>query len=130
MRTSFVIPAVLCTVVANAVAAEKGIPPQVQRPPDIATERLDRPQRRPAQSPDVVTQATLTQAEVVRLAKIAAKNEKGKTFDDYDLKSVSFDPTNREWTVSFDPKPPRRPSEECLLVIVKDDTKGTKVLRC
>jgi hypothetical protein len=129
MRTSFVILAVLCTVVGNAVAAEKGISSQVQRPPDMTTERLERPQRSPTDSPDTL-HAILTQAEVVRLAKTTAKKEKGKTFDGYDLKSVTFDPTNREWTVSFDPKPPRRASEECLLVVVKDDTRETKVLRC
>jgi hypothetical protein len=129
MQTSFVIPAILCTMVGNAVAAEKDISPQVLRPPDMATERLERPQRSPTDSPDAL-HAKLTQAEVVRLAKAAAKKEKGKTFDDYDLKSVTFDPTNQEWTVSFDPKPPRRASEECLLVIVKDDTRETKLLRC
>ena len=70
------------------------------------------------------------QTEVVRLAKSAANKEKGRTLDDYDLKSVIFDPNNREWTVSFDSKPPRRASAECLLVIVKDDTRETNVLRC
>jgi hypothetical protein len=129
MRTTLVIPAILCTMVGNAVAAEQGIPPQVQRPPDMTTERVERPQRSPTDSPDAL-HAILTQAEVIRLAKAAAKKEKGKTFDDYDLKSVTSDPTTREWTVSFDPKPPRRASEECLLVIVKDDTRETKVLRC
>jgi hypothetical protein len=116
-------------VVGNAAAAETGIPPQVQRPPDMTTERLERPQRAPADSPDAL-RAILTQTEVVKLAKTVAKKEKSKTFDDYDLKSVTFHPTNREWTVTFDPKPPSRALEECLLVIVKDDTKETKVLRC
>jgi hypothetical protein len=70
------------------------------------------------------------QTEVVRLAKSAAKKEKGRTFDDYHLRSVIFDPNNREWTVSFDPKPPCHASAECLLVIVKDDTRESNVLRC
>jgi hypothetical protein len=70
------------------------------------------------------------QSEVVRLAKSSAKKEKGRTFDDYHLRSVIFDPNNREWTVSFDPKPPRLASAEYLLVIVKDDTRESNVLRC
>jgi hypothetical protein len=130
MHKSLVIPAVLCTVLGNVVAAEKGIPPQLQRPADIATERIDRPQRPAAHSSNAVPQATLTQAEVVRLAKTVAKKETGKKFDDYELKSVIFDPQNREWTVSFDPKPPRRASKECLTVFVKDDTKETRVHQC
>src|SRR5262245_61926060 len=130
MRTSSVIPAVLCTVVGNAVAAEREFPPYLQRPPDIAIERLERPERPPAQSPDAKNQAVLTQAEVVKLSKTAARKDKDKKLDDYDLKSVIFDPANREWTASFDPKPPRRASEECFLVIVKDETRETKLLRC
>ena len=129
MRRSFLIAAVLCTVVGNAVAAEQSIPPQVQSPPDMPTELLERPRRSPADSPDA-PHALLTQAEIVRLAKTAAKKENGQTFDNYDLKSVTFDPTNREWTVSFNPRPPRRASENCFLVIVKDNTSETKVLRC
>ena len=66
---------------------------------------------------------TLKQAEVVGLAKTAAKKEKDKALDDYDLKSVTFDRTNREWSLSCDPKRRRRASGECFLVIVKDDTK-------
>ena len=118
MQKSFIITAVLYAVVGSAVAEEKGISPQLQRPPDIATERLDRPQLPQAQSPGAVTHTTLTQAEVVRLAKSAAKKEKGRKLDDYDLRSVIFDTENREWTVSFDPKPPRRASAECLLISV------------
>lgn len=86
--------------------------------------------RPPARSPDALNQAKLTQPEVVKLAKTAAKKEKDKKFDAYDLKSVTFDPTNRAWTVSFDPKPPHRASEECFLVIVQDDTRETNALRC
>jgi len=130
MQTSLVIPAVLCTVVGTAVAEERGFPPQLQRPPDIAIERLERPERPPVRSPDSPKNAVLTQAEVVKLSKSAARKEKAKKLDDYDLKSVTFDPANREWTASFDPKLPRRASEECFLVIVKDETRETKLLRC
>jgi len=123
-QTSLVIRVVLCTVVGTAIAEERGLPPQLQRPPDMAIERP------PVRSPEGSNQAVLTQAEVVKLSKSAARKAKDKKLDDYDLKSVTFDPTNREWTVSFDPKPPRRASEECFLVTVKDETKETKVLRC
>ena len=129
-QTSLVIRVVLCTVVGTAIAEERGLPPQLQRPPDMAIERLERPERPPVRSPEGSNQAVLTQAEVVKLSKSAARKEKDQKLDDYDLKSVTFDPTNREWTVSFDPKPPRRASEECFLVTVKDETKETKVLRC
>jgi hypothetical protein len=130
MQTRTILTVILCLLVGNSVAAERGIPPQLQRPPDMAIERLDRPERPPARSPDGRNQTALTQAEAVKLAKTAAKQEKDKKVDEYDLKSVTFDPTNREWTVSFDPKPPRRASEECFLVTVKDETKETNVLRC
>src|SRR5262249_46659191 len=99
-------------------------------PSDMAVERLDRPEHPPIPSSEASNQARLKQAEVVKLAKTAAKTEKAKLVDNYELKSVTFDPTNREWSVSFDPKPPRLPSEECFLVIVKDETRQTKLLRC
>jgi hypothetical protein len=96
----------------------------------MATERVDRPQRPVGHSFGAVTQSALTQAEVVRLAKTAAKKETGKKFDDYELNSVIFDPQNREWAVLFNPKPPRRASEACLTVFVKGDTKETRVHQC
>ena len=55
--------------------------------------------------------------------------EKGKTLDDYDLKSVTFEQPGMD-TVSFDSKPPRHASAEFLLILVKDVTIETNVLRC
>jgi len=130
MHKTFIFTAVLYAVVGNALAEEKDISSQLPRPSDIAIERGDRPQRPAAHSPSGFNSATLMQTEVVRLAKSAAKKQKGKKLDDYDLRSVIFDAKTREWTVSFDPKPPRRASAECLLVTVKDDTRETSVLRC
>jgi len=130
MHKSLIIPAVLGTVIGNAGAVDTGIPLQVQRPQDMTIERVEGLQQPTTRSPEALNQALLPQVEVIRLAKIAARKERGKKFDDYDLNSVTFDPTNREWTASFDPKPPRRSSLECLLVIVKDDTRATKVLQC
>ena len=128
MRKIFIITAILYAVVGNALAEEKGISSQLPHSSDIAVEQGDRPQRPPAHAPSGFNSAMLTQTEVVRLAKSAAK--KGRKLDEYDLRSIIFDPMNREWTVSFDPKPPRRASEECLLVNVKDDSGETSVLRC
>ena len=98
--------------------------------PGLDIESRDRPFRFSAQSSSGMGQATLMQAEAVRLAKNAAKKEKGKKLDEYDLNSVIFDPQNQEWTVSFNPKFSSRASEKCLLVIVRDDTRETKVLSC
>lgn len=98
--------------------------------PGLDIESRDRPFRFSAQSSSGMGQATLMQAEAVRLAKNAAKKEKGKKLDEYDLNSVIFDPQNQEWTVSFNPKSSSRASEKCLLVIVMDDTRETKVLSC
>jgi hypothetical protein len=130
MQKSFIITVVLCAVVGSAVAEENNTATQLPRPSDITMERGDRPQRPLAHVSSGLSSATLMQTEVVRLAKSAAKKEKGRTFDDYHLRSVIFDPNSREWTVSFNPKPPRLASAECLLVIVKDDTRQTNVLRC
>jgi hypothetical protein len=130
MHKRLVIAAVLCTVLGNVVAAEKGMSSHLQRPADIVTERVDRSQRPAPHLTGAVTHSTLTQAEVVRLAKTVAKKETGKKFDDYEVNSVIFDPLNREWTISFLPKPPRRATEECLTVFVKDDTKETRVHQC
>jgi hypothetical protein len=73
--------------------------------------------------------ATLMQADVLNLAKTTAKRETGRAFDDYQLDSVIFDPQSREWTVSFQSKA-RQTSKGCLIVVVNDATRATKMLRC
>ncbi len=130
MQSRVVITTVLCTVVGNTMAAETDLPRQVPRSSDATSERLKHLQQASTRSLVAGNQAVLTQAEAIRLAKMAAKKEKGKQLDDYELNSVIFDPTNREWTTSFEPKPSRRSSLKCLLIVVKDDTKETKVLPC
>ena len=130
MQKSVIITVVLCAVVGSAVAEENNTATQLSRPSDITMERGDRPQRPLVHVSSGFSSATLMQTEVVKLANSAAKKEKGRTFVDYHLRSVIFDPNNREWTVSFGSKPPRRASAECLLVIVKDDTRESNVLRC
>ena len=111
MRGLFVILAVLFGITEKTIAAENGPSPETQR------------------SATGARQAILTQAEVVTLAKASAKQEKGKEIDTYELKSVVFDPQSGEWTVSFAAKPPK-PSEPCFLVVIKDDTRETKTIRC
>lgn len=130
MPSRVVITAVLCTVVGNTMAAETDLPTQGPRSSDTTGERLQHLKQTSTRSLEAGNQAVLTQAEAIRLAKTAAKKEKGKQLDDYELNSAIFDPTNREWTASFEPKPSRRSSLKCLLIVVKDDTKETKALQC
>ena len=113
MQKSVIIRGVLYAVVGSAVAEENSISLQLLRSSGIAMERGDRPQRPLAHVSSGLSSVTLMQTEVVRLAKSGAKKEKGRRFDDYNLRSVIFDANNREWTVSFDSKPPRRASAEC-----------------
>jgi hypothetical protein len=110
-------------------AGERGINLQLQRPLDIPTERLERP--RPEQDRPVGVQPTnLRQTNAIALAKAAAKKELGKSYDDYELKAVVFDATEKIWSVTFDPKQPRRSSESCIIVFVHDDTKDTELQHC
>lgn len=87
------------------------------RPLDAPSERLERPR-----SP---MPPRLSYAEVIALAKVAAKKELGKQFDDVIVKSVVFEPGTGLWSVSFDPPPSRRPSDGCLIVFVHDRDKTT-----
>jgi hypothetical protein len=110
-------------------AGERGINPQLQRPLDIPTERLERP-RSEQDRPVSVQQTNLRQTNVIALAKAAAKKELGKSYDDYELKAVVFDATEKIWSVTFDPKQPRHSSEACVIIFVHDDTKDTKLRHC
>lgn len=105
------------------VAGERGMPPHLSRPPDIPTERLDRP--RPEQD-----RPMLRQSEAVALAKAAAKQELGRSFDEFELTAAVFDPTGNSWSVTFRPKQPRVPSEGCVVVFVRADTRATDIRRC
>lgn len=111
-------------------AGERGITPPLQRLPDIPTERLERPRPEQDRLSREQQKAALRHAEAIGLAKTAAKKELGKSFDDHELKAVVFDPLTRIWSVTFDPKPPRRASEACLTIFVRDDTKDTNVGHC
>jgi len=106
-------------VVAQAAA---GVSLHWRRPPDVPIDRMDRAPR--------ARKMELEQAEAVALAKGAAKKELGKGFDNYELKSVVFDDSAREWSVAFDLKQPKREAPSCLYVSVLDATKTTTIRRC
>jgi hypothetical protein len=105
------------------VAGEGGVSPHLSRPPDIPTERLERP--RPEQD-----RPMLRQSEAVSLAKVAAQQSLGRSFDTYELKAAVFDPTAESWSVTFSPKEPRGSSEGCVVVFVRAETRATDVRRC
>lgn len=116
--------------ISVGTAGEREMYTQLARPPDIATERLERPRPEPDRLSSGRPKANLRQAEVIALAKAAATKELGQSFDGFELKAVVFDPTAKIWSVTFDPKPPRRSSEACVIVLVRDDTKDTDLSRC
>jgi hypothetical protein len=108
---------------ALGVAGGQGVAPHLSRPPDIPIERLDRP--RPEQD-----RAMLRQSEAVALAKAAAKQELGHSFDEYEVKAAVFDSAGNSWSVTFSPKQVRVPSAGCVVVFVHADTRATDVRRC
>jgi hypothetical protein len=103
---------------------------QIARPLDIPSERLERPRpeqdrlSRPPLSP------TLSQAEVIKLAKAEARKELGKRFNDYEIKSVIFESSTGLWSVTFDRHPPRRSPDGCVVVFVHDKDKTTNLQHC
>ena len=103
---------------------------QIARPLDGPAERLERP--RPEQDRLSRPQAypQLSQAEVIRLAKVEAKKEWGKRFNDYEIKSMIFEPTTGLWSVTFGLNPPRRSPDGCLVVFVHDKDKSTELQHC
>ncbi len=105
------------------VASEREESPHLLRPPDMSTERLERP--RPEQD-----RPMLRQSEAVALAKAAAKQELGRLFDEYELKAAVFDPTANSWSITFSPQPSRVFPEGCVVVLVRADTRATDVRRC
>ena len=112
-----------------ALAGEHGVPPHVTRPPDIVTERLERP--RPEQ--DRIGERhkpELRQAEAIGIGQSAAKKELGPSFDEYELNVAVYNPATDTWSVTFDPKPPHDPIGVCVIVLVRDDTKETDIHRC
>ena len=122
-----------CAVGLSPFLSEAGAPGariQIARPIDIPTERLERPRPEQERAQRNQQKPVLQHAEVIGLAKVAATKELGKSFDDYEVKAVVFDPATSTWSVTFDPKPPRRSSEGCLIVFVRDETKDTDLARC
>jgi hypothetical protein len=108
---------------ALGAAGEQGAAPHLSRPSDIPIERLDRP--RPEQD-----RPMLRQSEAVALAKAAAKQELGGSFDVYALKAAVFDSTGNFWSITFSPKQGHNLSAGCVVVVVHADTRATEVRRC
>jgi hypothetical protein len=103
---------------------------QIARPLDVPAGRSEL--SRPEQDRVSRSQAgpTLSQAEVLRLAKVEAKKELGKRFNDYEIKSVIFEPTTGLWSVTFDHNPPHRSPDGCLVLFVRDKDKTTELQHC
>lgn len=111
-------------------AGERGVNPQLQRPPDIPTERQERPRPEQDRARCERPGARLSQEEAIGFAKAAAKRELGQSFRDYEVKAVVFDPVAKTWSVTFDPRAPRSGSTGCVIVMVDDDTSDTKAVPC
>lgn len=111
-------------------AGEGGVHPQLQRPPDIPTERQERPRPEQDRARRERPDARLSQEEAIGLAKAAAKKVLGRSFYDYGVKAVVFDPVAKTWSVTFDPKAPPRGSTGCVIVIVGDETSDTTTAPC
>lgn len=115
---------------SHGIAGEQPLSPQLSRPLDIPTERLDRPQPEHNRFRGNRAPAALKETEVVALAKAAARKELGRSYDEYVLSAVVFDPSAIRWSVTFDAKQPRRSTESCIIVSVRDDTKDTEIRSC
>lgn len=111
-------------------AGERGVNPQLQRPPDIPVERQERPRLEQDRARPERPDARLSQEDAIGLAKAAAKKELGQSFHDDEVNAVVFDPVAKTWSVTFGPKTPRRGSRGCVIVMVGDATSDTKTVPC
>jgi hypothetical protein len=96
----------------------------------VSLKQLHRPLRETERPSEPKRLSVLTQTETITIAKIAAKKELGTTFQQYEVRSVFFDPTKREWSVSFDLPSRQRSATSCVTVFVHDETRTPDVLRC
>lgn len=117
---------------ANVVAGTVGESERrsLARPLDVPAERLERPRPEQDRSSPPQSSPVLSQTEVLRLAKAAAKRELGKRVGDYEVRSVIFDSSTGIWSVTFEHSPLRRLSGGCLLVFVRDNDKTTDHQQC
>jgi hypothetical protein len=115
---------------AVEAASYQGLNLRFHRSPDVPLKRLDRPLRETDRPPAPKRLSVLTQTEAIAIAKIAAKEELGTTFRRYEVRSVFFDPTKQEWSVSFDLPSRQRNPTSCVTVFVHDETRTPDVLRC
>ena len=103
---------------------------QIARPLDVPAERLERPHPEQDRFSRSQGSPTLSQAEVLKLAKVEAKKELGKRFDDYEVKSVIFESSTGLWSVTFDLNPPRRSPDGCVVVFIHDKDKTAEFQHC
>lgn len=124
--------ALLCETLLVPPIAEAetiGLQQFLHRSPDVPIERLDRPLRDSDRPQKELQGGRLTQAEAIKAAKTELKEEIGKSFREYRVKSTLFDPEKREWSITFDP-PPAATTLGCITVFVDDETRETMLVRC
>lgn len=112
-----------------AEAGTIGLQLFLHRSPDVPIERLDRPLRDTDRPQKDQQGGRLTQADAIKAAKAELKEEVGKSFRDYRVRSTLFDPEKKEWSITFDP-PPASSAPGCITVFVDDDTRETMLVRC
>lgn len=103
---------------------------EIARPLDIPSERLERPRPEQDRLSQPQVSPTLSQAEVITLAKVEAKKELGKRFHDYEITSVIFESSTGLWSVTFNHNPPRRAPDGCVVVFVHDKDKTAEFQHC
>lgn len=113
-----------------AEAGVHGLDLRLHRSPDVTVERLDRPLRDRDRPSSNQAQGALPQTTVITLAKDTLKEELGKAFRGYEVKSVVFDAGKKEWSVLFEPTAAPKPAGGCVTVFVDDDTRETMLLHC
>ncbi len=113
-----------------AEAGVNGFRLHLSRSPDVPLGRLDRPVRDRDRSPKSQPQTVLSQSAAIALAKEAMKEELGKAYRDYEVKSVVFDAGKKEWSISFEPAAAPKSAVGCVTVFVDDETRETMLLRC
>ncbi len=103
---------------------------QIARPLDVPAERLERPRPEQDRLSRPQSNPSLSQAEVIKIAKAEARKELGKRFDDYEIKSVIFESSTGLWSVTFDRSQAHRSPDGCVVVFVHDKDKTAEVQRC
>ena len=102
----------------------------VHRPLDVPAERLEHPRPEQDRLSRPQSDSSLSKAEVIKIAKAEARKELGKRFDDYEIKSVIFEPSTGMWSVTFDRIQAHRSPDGCAVVFVRDKDKTAEFQPC